>query len=80
MLIEGIAFRESPRWHDGRLWFSDWVAHQVIALDPDGEHEVITEVDAFPFSIDWLPDGPTADHRRPEAPADGAGRLAGHPR
>jgi sugar lactone lactonase YvrE len=58
VLLEGIAFPESPRWHDGRLWFSDWVAHQVIALDPDGEHEVITEVDAFPFSIDWLPDGP----------------------
>jgi sugar lactone lactonase YvrE len=58
VMLEGIAFPESPRWHDGRLWFSDWVAHQVIALDPDGGHEVITEVDAFPFSIDWLPDGP----------------------
>ena len=58
VLLEGIAFPESPRWHDGRLWFSDWVAHQVNALDPDGGHEVITEVDAFPFSIDWLPDGP----------------------
>jgi sugar lactone lactonase YvrE len=58
VLLEGVAFPESPRWHDGRLWFSDWVAHQVIALDPDGGHEVVTEVDAFPFSIDWLPDGP----------------------
>jgi sugar lactone lactonase YvrE len=57
VLLEGIAFPESPRWHDDRLWFSDWAAHQVIALDPDGEHEVVTEVDAFPFSIDWLPDG-----------------------
>jgi sugar lactone lactonase YvrE len=57
-LMGGIAMGESPRWHDGRLWFSDWVAHQVIALDPAGESEVIAEVDAFPFSIDWLPDGP----------------------
>src|SRR5690349_3728343 len=55
--MEGIGLGESPRWHDGRLWFSDWVAHQVIALDPRGEHEVIAGVDAFPFSIDWLPDG-----------------------
>ena len=58
VLLEGIAFPESPRWHDGRLWFSDWVAHQVIALDPDGEHEVITEVNAFPFWIGtgrWSP-------------------------
>jgi sugar lactone lactonase YvrE len=58
VLLKGIAFPESPRWHDGRLWFSDWMAHRVIALSPDGESEVITELDAFPFSIDWLPDGP----------------------
>jgi sugar lactone lactonase YvrE len=56
-LAEGIGLGESPRWHEGRLWFSDWVAGQVIALDPEGESEVIAEVDAFPFSIDWLPDG-----------------------
>ena len=57
-LMDGIGLGESPRWHDGRLWFSDWVAHQVVALDPGGGHEVMAEVDAFPFSIDWLPDGP----------------------
>jgi sugar lactone lactonase YvrE len=57
VLLEGISFPESPRWHEGRLWFSDWMAHQVIALSPGGESEVIAEVDAFPFSIDWLPDG-----------------------
>jgi sugar lactone lactonase YvrE len=39
------------------LWFSDWVEHRVIALEPGGGHEVIAEVDAFPFSIDWLPNG-----------------------
>jgi sugar lactone lactonase YvrE len=58
VLMEGIGLGESPRWHDGRLWFSDWVAHQVIALDRDGGSQVMAEVDAFPFSIDWLPDGP----------------------
>jgi sugar lactone lactonase YvrE len=57
ILMEGVAFPESPRWHEGRIWFSDWVAHQVIALDPEGGSEVMAEVDAFPFSIDWLPDG-----------------------
>jgi sugar lactone lactonase YvrE len=58
VLLEGIAFPESPRWHDGRLWFSDWMAHQVIAVDESGEAELMAEVDAFPFSIDWQPDGP----------------------
>jgi sugar lactone lactonase YvrE len=56
--MEGIGLGESPRWHDGRLWFSDWVAHKVIAVTEDGEREVMAQVDAFPFSIDWLPDGP----------------------
>jgi sugar lactone lactonase YvrE len=57
VLMEGIAFGESPRWHDGRLWFSDWGAHQVIALDPNGGHEVVTSVASFPMCIDFLPDG-----------------------
>jgi sugar lactone lactonase YvrE len=58
VLMEGIGLGESPRWHEGRLWFSDWVAHEVIALHPEGGHDVMARVDAFPFSIDWLPDGP----------------------
>jgi sugar lactone lactonase YvrE len=58
LLMEGIGLGESPRWHEGRLWFSDWVAHEVIALDVDGRSEVMTRVEAFPFSIDWLPGGP----------------------
>src|SRR5690242_7439359 len=56
-LMAGLAFPESPRWHDGRLWFSDWVAHEVIAVDLDGKSEVITYVHSLPFSIDWLPNG-----------------------
>jgi sugar lactone lactonase YvrE len=50
-------FGESPRWHDGRVWFSDWGAHQVIALDPEGGHEVVVVVPSFPMCIDFLPDG-----------------------
>src|SRR3989440_2391228 len=57
VLMEGIVFGESPRWHDGRVWFSDWGAHQVIALDPDGSHEVVVSVPSFPMCIDFLPDG-----------------------
>jgi sugar lactone lactonase YvrE len=57
VLMEGIVFGESPRWHDGRVWFSDWGAHQVIALDPDDGHEVVVSVPSFPMCIDFLPDG-----------------------
>jgi sugar lactone lactonase YvrE len=56
--MTGIGLGESPRWHDGRLWFSDWVAQELVALSVDGDSEVITNVRSLPFSIDWLPDGP----------------------
>jgi sugar lactone lactonase YvrE len=56
-LLTGLAFGESPRWHDGRLWFSNWVAQEIIAADVEGKSEVIARMPSFPFSIDWLPDG-----------------------
>jgi sugar lactone lactonase YvrE len=57
MLITGIAFGESPRWHDGRLWFADWGAQELIAVDLEGRSEVVVRVPSFPFCLDWLPDG-----------------------
>lgn len=57
-LLTGLVFPESPRWHDDRLWVADWGAHEVVAVDMDGRKEIVAEVDSFPFSIDWLPDGP----------------------
>ena len=57
IVLEGIVFGESPRWHDGRLWFSDWGANQVIVLDDDHRPEVVAQVPSFPMCIDFLPDG-----------------------
>jgi sugar lactone lactonase YvrE len=49
---------ESPRWHEGRLWFSDWGAQEIIAVDLEGKSEVEVRVQtALPFCFDWLPDG-----------------------
>lgn len=56
-LMTGIEFGESPRWHEGRLWFSDWAAEKLYAVDLDGNGELIVEVPSFPFCIDWTPDG-----------------------
>jgi sugar lactone lactonase YvrE len=55
-LLTGLALGESPRWHDNRLWFSDWGAQEVVAVDLDGKSEVIVRVATVPFCIDWLPD------------------------
>jgi len=58
-LMTGIAFGESPRWRDHRLWFSDWVAQEIIAVDLDGTSEVMVRVPfpSIPMCIDFLPDG-----------------------
>jgi sugar lactone lactonase YvrE len=58
ILLTGLGFGESPRWHDGRLWFSNWGKQQVFAVDLDGKSEVMVGVPtSLPFCIDWLPDG-----------------------
>ncbi|HEY5011756.1 MAG TPA: SMP-30/gluconolactonase/LRE family protein [Acidimicrobiia bacterium] len=56
-LIEGLAFPEGPRWHDGRLFFSDQHARQVLAVDPAGRVEEIVRVEAQPSGLGWTPDG-----------------------
>jgi sugar lactone lactonase YvrE len=56
-LIDGLAFPEGPRWHDGKFVFSDMHAHQVVAVDAAGRREVICEVPNRPSGLGWLPDG-----------------------
>ena len=56
-LMSGLVFGEQPRWHEGRLWFSDWGRQQVIAVDPGGNSEVVLRGASFPLCVDWLPDG-----------------------
>jgi sugar lactone lactonase YvrE len=58
LLMTGLAFGESPRWHEGRLWLCNWGAQEVVAVDALGNSEVVTRVPTtLPFCIDWLPDG-----------------------
>ncbi|MGH2485924.1 MAG: SMP-30/gluconolactonase/LRE family protein [Ktedonobacterales bacterium] len=59
VLMSGLAIGESPRWHSDRLWFSNWTAQEIIAVDSQGRSEVVVRLpfSAFPFSLDWLPDG-----------------------
>jgi sugar lactone lactonase YvrE len=56
-LLTGRGLLESPRWHGDRLYFSDWSAGEVVALDPAGGAEVIATVKSLPLCTAWLPDG-----------------------
>jgi sugar lactone lactonase YvrE len=59
ILLGGMGFPESTRWHDGRVWLCNWGAGEVLAVGADGAREVIARLPTrtLPFSIDWLPDG-----------------------
>jgi sugar lactone lactonase YvrE len=57
VLMTGLLFGEQPRWHEDRLWFSDWGTQEVIAVDLEGNSEVILQGPSFPLCVDWLPDG-----------------------
>src|SRR6266536_703654 len=70
-LQTGLAFGESPRWHDGCLWLSDWgtqgslpsrstAAARSSSAIPTARPEARLDRGGpgqGPFSIDWLPDG-----------------------
>ena len=56
-LLTGRGLVESPRWHDGRLYFSDWSAGEVLAVGLDGRSDVIARVRSLPLCAAWRPDG-----------------------
>jgi sugar lactone lactonase YvrE len=59
LLVDGLGFPESTRWHDGRVWLCNWGAGEVLAVTTAGAREVMARVAprTIPFSIDWLPGG-----------------------
>jgi sugar lactone lactonase YvrE len=58
VILSGLAYVESPRWHDGRLWFAHWGTDEIIAVDLAGNSEVVAHgPGGLGWSIDWLPDG-----------------------
>jgi len=77
VVLGGLGFAEGPRWHGGRLWFSDMGAAAVMAVDLEGRAEVVVEVPSRPSGLGWLPDGrllvvSMGDRRVLRREADGA--------
>jgi sugar lactone lactonase YvrE len=76
-LLAGRGLVESPRWHADRLYFSDWSAGEVVAVDLAGHSEVIAHVESLPLCTAWLPDGllvivPSPDGRLLRREPDGS--------
>ena len=57
VLVNNLCFPEGPRWHDGKLYYSDMHAHTVNVTDMNGRGEVLAEVPELPSGLGWLADG-----------------------
>ncbi|WP_433781848.1 SMP-30/gluconolactonase/LRE family protein [Actinomycetospora sp. CA-101289] len=81
VILDGWSYLECPRWHDGRLWVSDFYTEKVVSTDTEGDVAVVAEVPAQPSGLGFLPDGRALivsmrDHRL--LVRDDSGELAEH--
>lgn len=72
VLCTGLGLVESPRWHEGRLWFSDWIAAEIIAIESKVRRELFRAQQVLNFAVS--PDGTTV---AVDVPAGGAGGQSG---
>jgi sugar lactone lactonase YvrE len=57
VILRGLVFPESPRWHDGKLWLVDMHAHKVLTVDLDGRSGTVGDYDDRPSAVGFLPGG-----------------------
>jgi sugar lactone lactonase YvrE len=58
ILLGDLGMCESPRWRDGRLWFSNWGTDEIVAVDLNGNSDVIGRGGGGSgWATNWLPDG-----------------------
>jgi sugar lactone lactonase YvrE len=58
VLLDGFGMGESPRWHEGRLWFSSWGSNEIVAVDLEGNSEVVgAGGGGSGWAVSWLRDG-----------------------
>jgi sugar lactone lactonase YvrE len=56
ILIEGLKFPEGPRWHSGKLWFSDMDEHKIYTSDMKGNLHFVLERHNRISGLGWLSD------------------------
>jgi sugar lactone lactonase YvrE len=55
ILADGFSFLESPRWHDGALYLSDFYTHRVLRMGVGGEFRTLCEVRGQPSGLGFDP-------------------------
>lgn len=58
-VLSGMSYLEGPRWHDGRVYVSDFYTGDVVAVDLDGgaDPATVANVPGQPSGLGWMPDG-----------------------
>ena len=56
-VADGLYFGEGPRWHNGRLWFSDFYQHAVLSVGAQGDMRIEHKFNEQTSGLGWLPDG-----------------------
>lgn len=57
-VLDGLSYLECPRWHEGRIWVSDFYTGQVLSAGERGDDvRIEAEVPEQPSGLGWLPDG-----------------------
>jgi sugar lactone lactonase YvrE len=57
VLVDTARFPECPRWHEGRLWFSDFFARRVMSVDLNGNVQTVARLEDMPGGLAWTPQG-----------------------
>jgi sugar lactone lactonase YvrE len=57
-VLSDFRFLEAPRWHENRIWFSDFYSYHVYsALEDGSDLREEADVPTQPSGLGWLPDG-----------------------
>ncbi len=80
LLVDDAVFGESPRWHDGALWFSDIGDGKVWRIGPDGSRNLAVSAVPAPSGLGWTREGDLLvtslkDHTIYRVGADGVARA-----
>ncbi|MEH6556754.1 MAG: SMP-30/gluconolactonase/LRE family protein [Oceanicoccus sp.] len=80
-LVDGLIFAEGPRWHDGKLWFSDMHDKKICTVDLDGNLDIVHHAAQDTSGLGWAADGSLLfvsmpDRRLMKLGKDGAEEIA----
>lgn len=56
-LVDDLIFAEAPRWHEGKLWFSDMHDKKICTVDLDGNLQVVHQAEQDTSGLGWAADG-----------------------